>query len=323
MIVPDFWAEGRRQEKIAGRQVTVRRFGWSDVSQEEAQRLADERVNEAFARIIAGEDLARRERKVAYNGAEGVPIREEVVARHGETVITRNGYGSLCLNTPDVLFADIDFNTEPSCLIFFGVWLNYTLGSLALGIWLRSWLIGVVAGVVSLFLALMTASFLKFLYISFRGGDELLAWRRLERFVERHIEWRLRLYRTPLGMRVLAMHRTFSPRDPTVTEFFSAVGVDPIFARMCWNQNCFRARVSPKPWRIGIERHIRPGGWPPNPTYLPARREWIQEYNKAAVNYASCRFIGEIGTGANDKAVLEVQRLHDDLSQAISDLPIA
>jgi hypothetical protein len=38
-----------------------------------------------------------------YNGAAGVPIREEIVGRHGETVITRNSYGARCLNMPNVL----------------------------------------------------------------------------------------------------------------------------------------------------------------------------------------------------------------------------
>jgi len=36
MIVPQFWAEGRVRDRIAGHQVTIRRFGWSDVSQEDA-----------------------------------------------------------------------------------------------------------------------------------------------------------------------------------------------------------------------------------------------------------------------------------------------
>ena len=34
--------------------------------------------------------LERREPKVAYNGALGVPIREEVLSRHNNAVITRN-----------------------------------------------------------------------------------------------------------------------------------------------------------------------------------------------------------------------------------------
>jgi len=36
MIVPQYWAEGRIQHKKDGKQVTVRRFGWADGSQEVA-----------------------------------------------------------------------------------------------------------------------------------------------------------------------------------------------------------------------------------------------------------------------------------------------
>ena len=109
MIVPKYWAEGSAQHRVKGRQTTVRRFGWSHVSQEEAQASADSRTADALRRILAGEKLEKREPKVAYNGAEGVPIREEIVVEHGDTIITRNSYGALCLNTPNVLFADVDF----------------------------------------------------------------------------------------------------------------------------------------------------------------------------------------------------------------------
>src|SRR5262245_45571689 len=99
MIVPQFWAEARIQQRVEKRQVTVRRFGWSDESQADAQINADARAREALARILAGESLPRRERKRPYNGAQGVPIREEIVDRHGDVVLTRNSYGALCLNT--------------------------------------------------------------------------------------------------------------------------------------------------------------------------------------------------------------------------------
>ncbi len=75
MIVPQFWAEGRIQERTAGKQLTVRRYGWSDESPLAAQAHADQRTREAFERIAQGEKLERREPKRAYNGADGVPIR--------------------------------------------------------------------------------------------------------------------------------------------------------------------------------------------------------------------------------------------------------
>ena len=70
MIVPDHWAEARRQHRARGRQVTVRRFGWSETDPAAAQAMADARADEALARVLAGEKLARREPKRAYNGAD-------------------------------------------------------------------------------------------------------------------------------------------------------------------------------------------------------------------------------------------------------------
>jgi hypothetical protein len=114
MIVPQYWAEARIREIIHERQVTVRRFGWSDLSVEDAQRHAEARAREAMNRIESGEPLPRREPKVPYNGAEGVPIREEIVARHG-----------------DVIIMDIDFPQGPSargCFLLFLAPLVLALG---------------------------------------------------------------------------------------------------------------------------------------------------------------------------------------------------
>ena len=41
MIVPQYWAEARRRHRDSKRQITVRRFGWSDVSERDAQIMAD------------------------------------------------------------------------------------------------------------------------------------------------------------------------------------------------------------------------------------------------------------------------------------------
>jgi hypothetical protein len=80
-----------------------------------------------------------------------------------------------------------------------------------------------------------------------QGGVEGSVRTRIARFIAGHPEWHLRLYRTPAGMRVLAMHRTFDPEEPAVADCFHALGVDPIYARMCLNQHCFRARAAPSP----------------------------------------------------------------------------
>ena len=324
MIVPKYWAEGRIQQKIAGKQVTVRRFGWSDVSQADAQANANVRASEAIARIARGEkSVARRDLKRAYNGSEGVPIREEIVERHGETVITRNGYGALCLNSPNVLFADIDFNWGPGGRLVWSVIALLLVAAIGIGWWLHPGL-GFCAGFFALASAYFIAWWLSDLGIRLTGGPERFARSRISRFLTRHPDWQLRVYRTPAGLRLLAMHRTFNPREDAVAEFFKAMGTDPIYAQMCIRQNCFRARVSPKPWRIGIPNHMKPVGvWPVDPDRLPERHHWIDAYERKAKSFASCRFLKSVGCTVVHPAAADVQRLHDELCQANRDLEIA
>lgn len=328
MIIPKYWAEARLQHRERRRQVTVRRFGWSDVSLEEAQAHADGRVREAFERALAGEALPRRERRVAYNGSEGVPIREEIVERDGETVITRNGYGALCLNTPNVFFADVDFDAQPGgraiLMVSLSIGLVAFAGSrfgldLSLG---RSIFVGFA---LMLVLGYGATKALRRLRVALAGGPERLAIGRVRAFLRSRPDWRLRAYRTPAGLRLLALHRVFDPREAEVQAAFEALGVDPIYARMCFNQNCFRARVSPKPWRLGLQRLRSPysAAWSPEHADLPARRAWIQQYEVASANHASCRSLDTLGTGRTDPAAERVQRLHDAMCRAERDLPLA
>lgn len=213
MIVPDHWAEARRQHRKAGRQITVRRWGWSTASAAEALTKAEARADEALRRLLAGEKLPRTEPRVPYNGAEGVPIREEVLARHGEQVITRNAYGARCLNSPNALFADSD----------------------------------------------------------------------------------------------------------PVRRFFTAAGADPVYVRMCNHQRCFRARLTGKPWRMGITHHLRPrpGTWPVHPERIGLHTAWVEAYESRAREYAACRYLESVGSGRIHPVLQPVVHLHDRESRAL------
>jgi hypothetical protein len=326
MLIPEFWAEASARHRAAGKQVTVRRFGWSQESAEAAASHAQVRADEALARLLAGDTgLPRREPKVPYNGAEGVPIREQVLARHGETVITRNSYGAQCLNTPDALFADIDFQEEPEP----GFVLPVTGVLVLAGAWLGKSLAGWGLALLFMFIALLASwSVAKGLMAMRRrasGGPEQLALTRLKQFLQTHRDWQLRLYRTPAGFRTLAMHRRFATDDPEVAAFFRAVRADKVYARMCERQRCFRARVSPKPWRIGLSSHLkpRPGVWPVDPERWPERLLWIADYEQRATVFASCRYLETLGEGAAAPDLEAVRELHDRLCRAESELPLA
>jgi hypothetical protein len=327
MIVPQFWAEARLQQtrtKDRG-QITVRRFGWSETSQAEAEQMAAQRAQEALARLASGEKLLRREPKIGYNGAQGVPIREEVLARHGDVVITRNSYGAHCLNTPDVVFADVDFNIEPT--IRATLWHGFVLILIAAATcaWLRSGIAAFIGAFVVLIASQPFARLTSRLAVRLRGGVDNLARTRITAFVRHHPTWHLRLYRTPAGLRVLVMQQPFAAHDPQVKLFFDALGVDPVYARMCANQDCFRARLTPKPWRIGIGAHMRPrpGIWPVHPDRRPMRDAWIRDYEAAAGAYAACHFLESLGSGDSHPKTEIVREIHDRESQALSGRKLA
>lgn len=318
MIVPDYWAEARKQHRDRDRQITVRRFGWSNDSPEQAQALAEKRAEEALAKALAGKSILRREPKVPYNGAEGVPIREEVLARHGDEVITRNAYGARCLNTPDVLIGDVDFEGEDRSLqrvtwflllMLAGAAIGWSLNHLGIGL-----LAGVAAGIAGLFLAKVFRQW----RTSMAGGHESVATKKVRSFLANHPSWNIRLYRTPAGLRVFATHALFKPADEAVQAFFAHIDADPMYRKMCLKQHCFRARLSAKPWRIGIETHMkpRPGVWPVHPERLPERNRWLQHYEQKAANYAACQFIGAFGSGTVHPKVEAVITLHDQETRA-------
>lgn len=287
--------------------------------------MAQARASDALARIARGESLARRERKVPYNGAEGLPIREEIVHEAGDMVVTRNVYGARCLNVPGVLFADVDADRKPAVNAGCAVFIGLAVGALGLAMFSVNgpafflWLFSIGLSIYALIL--LGRGVVRLV----KGKPEVALRRSLTKWVQGHPDWRVRLYRTPAGFRLLAVHRTFDPAELEVASFFKAMLVDPLFARMCLNQHCFRARISGKPWRMGIEDNLRPrpGVWPIPAEHLPARVEWVRRYEAKAAHFAACHFLEEFGSGAADGRVLAVQRYHDAQCQALSTLPLA
>lgn len=325
MIVPLYWAQAERQIVQENRRLKIRRFGWSDESEIAAQQHADDRLDDAIANITAGEETLLREPKVAYNGADGLPIREQIISRHEDTVVTRNGYGALCLNTPNVLFADVDAAVRSSCSIYFYSLFLYAGAYIfvarefaeARSIWL--FLLG------AIFFVTIVGSGWHWAADRLAGTPKDAARLRIEKFAKRSPNWGLRLYETPLGWRVLVTHTTFAPRSEEVSKFFDEIGTDRVYARMCFNQNCFRARVSPKPWRIGIDDRLRQrsGVWPVPAERLADRERWVREYNAKAAHFAACRLEGSFGNPRICREAAAIIRVHDGLSGAASGNPIA
>jgi hypothetical protein len=325
MLIPYYWAESRIQSKSQGKQVTVKRWGWSDISQEDAQAHAEKRTAEALERIRNGETLRRRDKLEVYGTEDGMPIREEVVTRHGNIAITRNSYGALCLNTPNVFFADVDAAWEGELNVPLRGCLFILLGSIVLGIWLKSVPIGLVCFSVILWLTFLITGWINRLRRpageAKAKADNLAA---IRHFSATHPQWHLRVYETPAGYRIMAMHDVFDPQGPVAKDALEALNSDKRFARMCALQSCFRARVSPKFWRIGYKpkEALPKSKWPYPPEQVQRRRAWVAGYEQLAPHFASCRFLERLGSHEVHPEAQMVRALHDELCQSDSTLPL-
>lgn len=347
MLVPRYWATHTAKYRQGRTRFAMLRFGWSQTSQQEAEDMARARAEQAVQERLAGGKPIGREHKVPYGGAEGLPIREEIVDTHGDIVITRNSYGARCMNVADVCFVDVDSEWKPermektqllgilavmvisTVLLYFVVFKNLSpdnaccrAGTLSWGS-ISSWIgaIFVSAVIVTpVFLSVLTRILKSIQKITER---DLMGW--LAKLTDEEKTAGFRLYQTPLGFRIIATHKTFDPAGQEMAQLFKRLRADPVYALMCLRQKCFRARVSAKPWRIGISGHIRGhrATWPLSAEKLPARASWVQAYEEKAAQYCACRFLAAIGSAAMPLPVAAAVRLHDELCGALSGKPCA
>ena len=130
------------------------------------------------------------------------------------------------------------------------------------------------------------------------------------------------MYRTAAGVRLLATNEPFTSDHAMCHTAFEVFEADPLYRKLCATQKCFRARLTPKPWRCDIEKPR--GRWPWGNEKTEARfRKWEAEYAKAAENYATCKLLGQFGNPELHPSLRELVELHDQATRAESNLRLA
>ncbi len=260
---------------------------WSFKSFEEAQALA----NQAAQQVA---DAFRADNMPSDHGRGGYypdrPFREEILQEFkdatGETsaVITRNSYGCTVLNTARIMFVDIDL-PEPKAP--------------------------------GLFKRLFGKPDLKP-----PVNPQNAALSTVENWTRQRPEWGWRVYRTRAGLRLLATQGLVEATSATAKEIFAAFAADPLYQKLCENQNCYRARLTPKPWRCGLWN--KPQRWPwLDPQEEKQFRKWEAEYQSCAAKWATCEFLRHIGNRTIHPEVQSILTLHDDTTRAESKLQLA
>jgi hypothetical protein len=97
-----------------------------------------------------------------------------------------------------------------------------------------------------------------------------------------------------------------------------------LYLRLCIAQECFRARLTPKPWRCGLRQ---PGGglrYPrENPQLEEEFRRWEKQYDAAVTKFAVCSFVKQVGSRNVHPDVESVMQYHDRVTRSESNLPLA
>jgi hypothetical protein len=282
MNFPKFWAKGTSGDFICWR--------WSFQSLVEAQSLAEQ----------AARQLAERFRQGNYPPKGGGyypdrPAREQILREISDgnvlsAVITRNSYGSQVLNTARVMFVDIDLPQPPGPKRtggFFGIIFGKPKPPPP---------------------------------PDPKPENDALA--QVEMWTANNFGWGWRVYRTRSGLRLLATQGTMEADSPKTDEIFQALGTDPLYRKLCKNQKCFRARLTPKPWRCDSGCG-KPPRWPWTEREEKKFKKWEASYNEASADWATCAFVRQIGSAAAHPEVQPIIQLHDEATRVGSDLPLA
>jgi hypothetical protein len=129
------------------------------------------------------------------------------------------------------------------------------------------------------------------------------------------------IYRTAAGFRVVAGDPLYEPASPKAEALMIALGVDPSYLNLCRVQQCFRARLTPKPWRCGMSDP--PGRYPRGADDEAAHAQWVSDYERATHDKATCQTIETLGWRRIHEEAEEAIRLHDRKTRADSNLPLA
>lgn len=156
-----------------------------------------------------------------------------------------------------------------------------------------------------------------------RARDEEAALTRLDGAAGQGGGFSARVYRTAGGLRYLLDGVDHPPQSAEAAALLRSLGADPLYIKLCQVQDCYRARLTPKPWRCDF--HAPGFRWPfHNETAAKVMAKWREKYLKRSQDYAVCEFMGVRGRPGSGRGEVQlVAAYHDRVTRAESGLPLA
>jgi hypothetical protein len=130
------------------------------------------------------------------------------------------------------------------------------------------------------------------------------------------------IYQTYAGFRVMITGHHHSPAATQTAALFKELAADELYARLCRVQDCFRARLSPKPWRC--QATVPPHRFPRlTEEQQTAFANWQRDYETRSQKYAVCYKIEQLGKHYISPEVDKILTLHDAYVLKSKPLPLA
>ncbi|MEH6451638.1 MAG: hypothetical protein V7782_01225 [Psychromonas sp.] len=137
--------------------------------------------------------------------------------------------------------------------------------------------------------------------------------KQVEDFQKANPTYTIKVYETFAGLRVVIINHLFDSNSSLVDKIFSSLDSDPLYVMLCKHQSCFRARLSPKPWRVGLKRPT--SRFPRSLKHEEIEFEkWLYNYKSVSTNFASAQLIIEFGKDKQNPDVERVLSIHDKYS---------
>lgn len=299
MNTPEYWARAAVNHSGAEVNPSGNSFmgiGWSNISQDDAYQKALSRSRAIRDWIVDKDGGYNNQPDLDQQYYPDRVIREAVIDAYQQgdrkiAVLTQNLYGAYILNTAEAMFIDIDEPKQPKPFKLFALEPRP------------------IAKIIHRLLGKATPS-----PDATPEPAAATPADRIRALVDQHPGMGLKLYRTPNGYRGLVTHRPYTPGSAEAEQVLNTFGSDPVYATLCKIQDCFRARLSPKPWRIGMD--CPPRYFPFSDARKPIFEKWKAEYDRRITNYAACEPLSNQPWGNPNihPDIAPVLALHDELA---------
>ncbi len=279
-------------------------FSGSNISPSDAQNMLNKKMETLKDRYAGVTDsFSSKEKRREYE----LEIREEVLEEVSpENIITRNRYGAEILNTTEISIFDIDLKAE-----------GYMSEVGILG-WFRG----------------LKPNFTE--TKSLRGVKQEKVEDIENIFKEKYSELECRIYETYKGLRLIIQNTYIEPNklygnlfvvygnnfaENLFAQIVKDTKTDLNYALLCLKQKCFRARLSPKPYRMKEGPNSIIYKLLPEPKEKVEQEIWLNKYNQIKKNYSVCIFLKTVNSRKAE--ISEIIKLHDEKTGVANRRPLA